>query len=167
MRTKLFVLFLAVSSLGLFGCNLNKTELENTIKNDVKGKDWPVKNVECPDGKKKKPNEKFDCTINFDDGQKLAVHVEVTDFNGTVNWETDQDYLVYEMDEVVDDMQEKIGAKLGTEVTVKCKKYEKVAVLKKGDKFDCTGKAGDKKIAIKAKVKDGKGDYEYDWKEAE
>jgi hypothetical protein len=167
MRHRHFVLAFALASIGLVGCNLNKTKLENSIKDDVKDKGWPVKDVSCPDGKKQKPNEKFDCSINFDDGQKLAVHVEVIDFNGAVNWETDKDYLVYEMDEVVEDMQDKIGAKIGGDVKVKCKKYEKVAVLKKGDKFDCTGKAGDKKLEIKAKVKDSKGDYEYDWKEAE
>ena len=167
MRSKLFILAVAVSSLGVFGCTLNRSKLENTIKDEVKGKGWPVKDVTCPDGKKQKPNEKFDCTINFEDKQTLAVHVEVLDFNGTVNWETDTDFMVYEMDEVVDDMQDKIGEKIGSEVKVKCKKYEKVAVLKKGDKFECTGKAGDKKLLIKAKVKDSKGDYEYDWKEAD
>ncbi|MEO7092046.1 MAG: DUF4333 domain-containing protein [Polyangiales bacterium] len=168
MRTKLAVLAVAVtSSLALVACSLNKTKLENSIKDDVKDKGWPVKGVTCPDGKKQKPNEKFDCTIDFDDEQKLTVHVEVIDFNGTVNWAQDKDYKVYEMDEVVSDMEDKIGAKVDGDVKVKCKKYEKVAVLKKGDKFDCTAKAGDTKIAIKAKVKDGNGNYEYDWKQIE
>lgn len=167
MRSNITRVAVAVFSLGLLACSLNKTKLENEIKDDVKEKGWPVKDVSCPDGKKQKPNEKFDCTINFDDSQKLVVHVEVLDFNGNLKWEQDKDYLVYEMDEVVEDMEDKIGAKIGGDVKVKCKKFEKVAVLKKGDKFDCTGKAGDTKIEIKAKIKDSKGDYEYDWKEVE
>jgi hypothetical protein len=167
MRTHLFVLAVAVATLGLTGCAFKKEKLQQSIKDDVKAKGWPVKDVSCPDGKKNKPNEKFDCTINFDDDQKLAVHVEVIDYNGAVNWETDKDYFVYQMDEVVEDMEDKIGAKMGGDVKVKCKKYEKVAILKKGDKFDCTGKSGDTKIEIKAKIKGSKGDYEYDWKQAD
>jgi hypothetical protein len=36
-----------------------------------------VKSVECPSGKSMNEGTKFDCTVQFDNGQSAAAHIEI------------------------------------------------------------------------------------------
>jgi hypothetical protein len=138
--------------LGTAGCTkkINKEALQTTITSAYAPKGVVLKSVDCPAGRELKANDSFDCTGELTEGGKVTITVKQKDDKGNLGFDLQGVYVA--QDEISKLMSGPDG-----KVDVKCPK--KVAVLRKGEKYQCDVARGDLKGKADIGVKDDETGY--------
>lgn len=134
-----------VLTIGLTGCDLSGTKAAENIQKELTDKGVKLKSVVCPEGKKDKDGEKFECEGFTSDDQKFVVDVSAKG-GGNITWELRGRIVT------ATELEEKLEKQSGQEFD--CGGDPMIAV--KDTKIEC--KAGETKVAIV--FSDDKGDYE-------
>jgi hypothetical protein len=122
-------------AIGLCGCDLSGEKAAEHIQKELTDKGLELDKVVCPEGKKDKDGEAFECEGFTKDSQKFVVDVKAKG-GGNITWEL--------RGRIVDpkELEEKLGRTSGQ--TVDCGEGSRVAV--EDSKVEC--KAGEQKLAI-------------------
>ncbi len=124
-----------VLALGLVGCDLDAKKLSTQIEETLEKDGVQIKSITCPEGKKDKEGESFECTGEADDGTKFRVTANAKG-GGNVAWEL--------VGRIIDpaELQKNLKDKSGRDFD--CGTAKRIAV--KGVEVDC--KSGGETVAI-------------------
>lgn len=123
---------LAVALLAT-GCKVDKAKLEKSITDEFTAKGIKLKSVDCPADVKAKKGETFDCKGETDEGDKIVLHVTMTDSAGSIEWKLDGQIL--DQAKIGDSLEAAIDEKVHVKADVKCP--EKTIILLPGKSFVC------------------------------
>lgn len=143
LRTTVSTLTLAA---GLLGCDLDTTKLNAQMEATLEESGVLIKSVSCPEGKKNKEGETFECTGEAEDGTKFRVAASVK-AGGEVKFDL--------VGRVVDpaDLQGRLVAQTGRKLD--CGAAKRIAV--KGVEIACKDDAG----AVSVVFTDDEGNNEF------
>jgi hypothetical protein len=134
-----------VLALGLLGCGLSGKKASESIQKELTDKGVEIESVVCPEGKKDKDGETFECEGFTKDSQKFVVDVHAKG-GGNITWEL--------RGRIVDpkELEDKLAKDSGAQFD--CGDKARIAVQE--SKIECS--AGEQKLAIV--FSNDKGDYE-------
>ena len=122
-------------AIGLCGCGLSGKKAAEHIQKELTDKGVEVENVVCPEGKKDKDGEAFECEGFTKDSQKFVVDVKGKG-GGNITWELRGRIVTPK------ELEEKLQKQSGQEFD--CGEASRVAV--EDTKIECKG--GEQKVAI-------------------
>ncbi len=139
----------------LVACTVDAKKLEDSIRTEMKSKGVEMKSISCPTGQKSFGTNKFDCTGETNDGEKVVFNAN-TQGGGAVAWELKGKIIPGT------ELEDMIKEKADHPIKVKCRM--KVMIFNEGDVFFCDETVEGKKFALQVKAKNDSGLFE--WKAA-
>lgn len=132
-------------ALVVTGCTLDPAKISASIEGGLEERGVKVKSVTCPDGKKDKSGDTFECEGRTEDDTVFKVAITAKG-GGNIEWNLVG--KIVDPDELKTNLKQKSGREFD------CGKEKRIAV--KGVEVDC--KEGNTVVAIK--FKDNEGDAE-------
>jgi hypothetical protein len=133
MKTELLAgLAVVAVAIALPSCKptkLDHKKMEDMINSELTAKGVALKSVSCPDDRKIKSGDTFDCTGIDSDDEHLVFTVDQQDDIGTIKWKLDG--MIINKEKIGDSIEKKVGAT----ADVQCP--SKTVIVKVGGTFNC------------------------------